>query len=136
MTEAAAMRDPHPEPQTLLTTDCTCVQPTAMGGSQSSMDLAVVSPPVGSVDDALKSFHPLVQRWFAGRLGEASAPQRQGWPPIREGRNVLIAAPTGSGKTLAAFLACIDQLFRQALEGRPWNQERRLHGPPPKPPVN
>ncbi len=126
------MRDPHPKPQTLLTTDCTCVQPKGMGGSQSSMDLAVVSPPVGSVDDALKSFHPLVQRWFAGRLGEASAPQRQGWPPIREGRNVLIAAPTGSGKTLAAFLACIDQLFREALEGRLEDQTRVLYVSPLK----
>jgi ATP-dependent Lhr-like helicase len=30
---------------------------------------------------------------------------------------VLIAAPTGSGKTLAAFLAAIDDLVRQALDG-------------------
>src|SRR5260370_9302823 len=108
MREAAAMRDPHPKPQTLLTTDCTCVQPKGMGGSQSSMDLAVVSPPVGSVDDALKSFHPLVQRWFAGRLGEASAPQRQGWPPIREGGNVLIAAPPRADTTPPASLPCTD----------------------------
>ena len=33
------------------------------------------------------------------------------------GRNTLIAAPTGSGKTLAAFLAAIDGLVRQGLEG-------------------
>ena len=31
---------------------------------------------------------------------------------------MLIAAPTGSGKTLAAFLAAIDSLVRQGLEGR------------------
>ena len=29
----------------------------------------------------------------------------------------MIAAPTGSGKTLAAFLACIDRLLRDALDG-------------------
>ena len=31
---------------------------------------------------------------------------------------MLVAAPTGSGKTLAAFLAAIDGLVRQGLEGR------------------
>ncbi len=31
---------------------------------------------------------------------------------------MLIAAPTGSGKTLAAFLAAIDALIREGLEGR------------------
>ena len=61
----------------------------------------------------LSSFHPVVQRWFAERLGEPTAPQREGWPLIREGRNVLIAAPTGSGKTLAAFLSAIDSLLQQ-----------------------
>ncbi|HXX92256.1 MAG TPA: DEAD/DEAH box helicase, partial [Planctomycetota bacterium] len=61
----------------------------------------------------LDPFHPAVGRWFQSRLGEPTPPQRQGWPPIREGRNVLIAAPTGSGKTLAAFLSAIDALFRQ-----------------------
>jgi ATP-dependent Lhr-like helicase len=30
---------------------------------------------------------------------------------------VLVAAPTGSGKTLAAFLAAIDDLIRQGVEG-------------------
>jgi ATP-dependent Lhr-like helicase len=61
----------------------------------------------------LASFHPAIQRWFAERLGEPTAPQREGWPAIREGRNTLIAAPTGSGKTLAAFLSAIDSLIRQ-----------------------
>ena len=59
----------------------------------------------------LSSFHPAIGRWFAGRLGEPSAPQREGWPLIRAGQHVLIAAPTGSGKTLAAFLSAIDALF-------------------------
>ncbi len=59
------------------------------------------------------ALHPAVQRWFQDRLGEPTPPQREGWPPIREGRNTLIAAPTGSGKTLAAFLSSIDALIRQ-----------------------
>ena len=49
-------------------------------------------------------FHPVVARWFAERLGEPTAAQRQGWEAIRAGRHTLISAPTGSGKTLAAFL--------------------------------
>jgi ATP-dependent helicase Lhr and Lhr-like helicase len=61
----------------------------------------------------LPAFHPAVRRWFADRLGEPTAPQREGWPLIQDGGNVLIAAPTGSGKTLAAFLSAIDSLFRQ-----------------------
>jgi len=61
----------------------------------------------------LEAFHPAVARWFAARLGEPTPPQRDGWPAIREGKNVLIAAPTGSGKTLAAFLWAIDRLVRQ-----------------------
>jgi ATP-dependent Lhr-like helicase len=61
----------------------------------------------------LETFHPAVRRWFAEKFGEPTPPQRDGWPLIREGRNVLIAAPTGSGKTLAAFLSSIDVLFRQ-----------------------
>ncbi|MBC8067835.1 MAG: DEAD/DEAH box helicase, partial [Deltaproteobacteria bacterium] len=60
---------------------------------------------------ALVDFHPAVQRWFRERLGEPSAPQQQGWPRIRSGSNVLIAAPTGAGKTLAGFLAAIDALM-------------------------
>lgn len=58
-------------------------------------------------------FHPAIQRWFGARLGEPTAPQRDGWPPIRAGRHTLIAAPTGSGKTLAAFLSALDALIRQ-----------------------
>jgi ATP-dependent Lhr-like helicase len=61
----------------------------------------------------LDAFHPAVARWFRERLGEPTPPQREGWPLIRSGRNVLIAAPTGSGKTLAAFLSAIDGLIRQ-----------------------
>src|SRR5712664_1307816 len=96
-----------------LTPDCTCVQSKGMAGPQLRLDLPALARVPAGVDQALGGFHPLVQRWFAERPGEASAPQREGWPAIREGKNVLIAAPTGSGKTLAAFLACLDELFRQ-----------------------
>ncbi len=69
-------------------------------------------PPAGT------GFHPLLEAWFAECFGEATAPQREGWPAVASGEDVLIAAPTGSGKTLAAFLTAIDGLFRQAIAGR------------------
>ncbi len=75
------------------------------------------SPGTDGGADGLSPFHPLVQRWFSSRLGSPSAPQLQGWPPILEGRDVLLAASTGSGKTLAAFLVALDRLFRRALDG-------------------
>lgn len=65
----------------------------------------------------LSTFDPLVAEWFATRFGQPTEPQREGWPRIREGRDVLIAAPTGSGKTLAAFLIAIDGLVRRARLG-------------------
>ena len=63
-------------------------------------------------------FHPVVRGWFESRFEQPTPPQQKGWPSIRGGRNTLIAAPTGSGKTLAAFLAAIDSLFRQAIDGQ------------------
>ena len=66
--------------------------------------------------DALDAFHPLVAGWFRERFGAPTEPQRDGWPWIGAGHDVLIAAPTGSGKTLAAFLACMDSLVRRGLE--------------------
>src|SRR5687767_15153762 len=65
----------------------------------------------------LDRFHPLIAGWFTSRFGEPTKPQREGWPHIAAGGDTLIAAPTGSGKTLAAFLSCLDQLLRRALEG-------------------
>jgi ATP-dependent Lhr-like helicase len=62
-------------------------------------------------------FHPAVEAWFRGAFGSPTPAQREAWPAIKSGRNVLIAAPTGSGKTLAAFLAAIDDLVRQGLDG-------------------
>src|SRR3954454_22831475 len=61
-------------------------------------------------------FHPAVADWFARSFGAPTPAQQEAWPAIKDGKNVLIAAPTGSGKTLAAFLAAIDTLVRQGLE--------------------
>src|SRR5216117_2426299 len=65
----------------------------------------------------LSGFHPVIERWFGARFAEPTEPQRGAWPVIHAGRNALIAAPTGSGKTFAAFLAAIDSLLRQGLDG-------------------
>ena len=64
------------------------------------------------------TFHPVIQRWFAGRFAGPTEPQALGWPEIAAGKHTLIAAPTGSGKTLTAFLAVIDRLFREGAAGR------------------
>jgi ATP-dependent helicase Lhr and Lhr-like helicase len=64
-----------------------------------------------------KLFHPAVANWFAGRFAAPTPAQAKAWPAIKSGHHTLIAAPTGSGKTLAAFLAAIDSLIRQGLDG-------------------
>ncbi|MBK5293016.1 MAG: DEAD/DEAH box helicase [Acidobacteriia bacterium] len=65
----------------------------------------------------LSSLHPLVAAWFESTFAGATEPQRQAWPLIHAGHDVLISAPTGHGKTLAAFLICLDGLVRQACAG-------------------
>src|ERR1700751_290402 len=62
-------------------------------------------------------FHPAVAAWFERSFAAPTAAQAQAWPAFQAGRHVLIGAPTGSGKTLAAFLAAIDGLVRQGLDG-------------------
>src|SRR5262245_30375056 len=71
--------------------------------------------PVHSTDsaDPLHLFLPPVRQWFQTSLGEPTPAQRLGWPSSSAGKHTLILAPTGSGKTLAAFLACLDQLWRE-----------------------
>src|SRR4051812_12066865 len=66
---------------------------------------------------SLPLFHPIVADWFVEQFGSATEAQAQSWPSIAGGDHSLLAAPTGSGKTLAAFLASVDSLFRQAVDG-------------------
>src|SRR5260370_16096242 len=61
--------------------------------------------------------HPAVATWFADCFTTPTPAQAKGWAAIKAGQHRLIAAPTGSGKTLAAFLAAIDSLIRQGLDG-------------------
>src|SRR5213593_5810 len=65
----------------------------------------------------LSGFHPAIARWFETRFRDPTEPQRRAWPVVAAGGDALIAAPTGSGKTFAAFLAAIDSLLRQGLDG-------------------
>jgi len=85
-----------------------------------------------AVPSSLAWAHPLVQEWFVKRFGTPTEPQEQGWPHILAGRTTLISAPTGSGKTLAAFLACIDQLVRKALNGELQDRTEVLYVSPLK----
>lgn len=64
---------------------------------------------------ALDLFHPAVAQWFGQRFATVTAAQARAWPLIHAGQSMLLAAPTGSGKTLSAFLAVLDELFRQGL---------------------
>ncbi len=78
----------------------------------------------------LTRFHPLVATWFCERLGAPTAAQEGAWEAIGRGDDVLVAAPTGSGKTLAAFLHCLDELVRAALEGPLPAETRALYVSP------
>jgi ATP-dependent Lhr-like helicase len=75
--------------------------------------------------DALSSFHPAVAAWFTRTFDAPTPAQVAAWPAIQSGAATLVAAPTGSGKTFAAFLAAIDQLVKEGLEG-PLPDETRI----------
>jgi ATP-dependent Lhr-like helicase len=96
------------------------------------------NPPVSSSSTRspgiapLDGFHPAVAAWFAGRFPAPTDAQIQAWPAIRSGRHVLVSAPTGSGKTLTAFLAGIDALVRDGLEGRLQDATRIVYVSPLK----
>src|SRR5438477_12414087 len=77
-------------------------------------------------------FHPAVARWFEAKFGSPTEPQERGWPAIQSGGHTLIAAPTGSGKTLAAFLASLDELFRESLAGTLKEETRVIYVSPLK----
>ena len=86
--------------------------PERWAGHQDLFDL-LSSPSVNPTH----FFHPAVAEWFEGSFAAPTAAQAEAWPAIQAGRHTLIAAPTGSGKTLAAFLAAIDTLVRQGVNG-------------------
>jgi len=73
----------------------------------------------------LNSFHPAVAAWFSRTFDAPTEAQIHAWPALAAGKHVLVAAPTGSGKTFAAFLAAIDQLVKEGLEG-PLPDETRV----------
>ncbi len=75
--------------------------------------------------NALDSFHPAVAAWFSRTFDAPTPAQERAWPALRSGQHVLVAAPTGSGKTFAAFLAAIDQLVKEGMEG-PLPDETRI----------
>src|SRR3989440_2871913 len=77
-------------------------------------------------------FHPAVAAWFERSFAAPTAAQAQAWPAFQAGRHVLVAAPTGSGKTLAAFLAAIDGLVRQGVEGPLANETQVVYVSPLK----
>ena len=62
-------------------------------------------------------FHPAVSEWFTQAFGSPTPVQQQAWEQIAQRQHTLIAAPTGSGKTLAGFLAVINDLVEQGLNG-------------------
>src|SRR6266700_4678577 len=76
--------------------------------------------------------HPAVATWFETKFGSPTEPQERGWPVIQSGQHTLISAPTGSGKTLAAFLATLDQLFREGANGNLPAETRVLYVSPLK----
>src|SRR6202171_3512990 len=75
--------------------------------------------------NALDTFHPAVAAWFSRTFDAPTPAQERAWPALQSGQHVLVAAPTGSGKTFAAFLAAIDQLVKEGLQG-PLPDETRI----------
>ncbi len=86
----------------------------------------------GKIPAVLSLLDPLIREWFEERFGEPTSPQREGWPRILEGQDVLISAPTGSGKTLAAFLVSLDELIREARSGSLPDETRVVYVSPLK----
>src|SRR5512145_694412 len=111
------------------------LQARALAPAVGSGDRGIVlMPPAassGSMTPA-SAFHPAVAAWFERSFAAPTAAQAQAWPALQAGRHVLIAAPTGSGKTLAAFLAAIDALVRQGLEGELADQTQVVYVSPLK----
>jgi ATP-dependent helicase Lhr and Lhr-like helicase len=116
-TRCGAIYVPRPAPsasrgdKTLLRNSVSASSLAARPGADARLAAAAAGSIVGRL------FHSAVASWFADSFAEPTPAQAEAWPAIKAGRHTLIAAPTGSGKTLAAFLAAIDELVRQGLEG-------------------
>jgi ATP-dependent Lhr-like helicase len=81
-------------------------------------DDVVDDEPDGAVAGVVRDFHPAVRAWFTRRFPAGpTAPQREAWPRIATGRDVLVASPTGTGKTLTGFLVAIDAAYRAHRAG-------------------
>ena len=69
--------------------------------------------------DCLRLFTEPTRAWFEHAFTSPTEVQREAWPAIHAGGNVLAIAPTGSGKTLTAFLAAIDRLMARGAGAEP-----------------
>src|SRR3990172_334841 len=115
----------------------TGAQPPSAGSGRSLTGRArepvlSLSKDVPSHLDPPSSFHPVIHTWFRRRFKAPTDAQVAGWPLIRSGRDVVIAAPTGSGKTFAAFLAGVDDLLKEAEAGEVRTETQIVHVPPLK----
>ncbi|MEC7712714.1 MAG: ATP-dependent helicase, partial [Candidatus Thermoplasmatota archaeon] len=77
-----------------------------------------------SKEEILKSFEPLVRKWFNERFNDLTPPQAMAVPLIKNKENVLVSSPTGSGKTLTAFLSILNDFFKKYRKG---NFEEGVH---------
>lgn len=81
--------------------------------------LSHAPPIIEHMCEGLAAFSEPTRVWFQRAFDEPTEAQREAWPAIRSGGNVLVVAPTGSGKTLAAFLFAIDRLMASGADSRP-----------------
>ena len=77
-----------------------------------------------SKGEILKSFEPIVRKWFNERFNDLTPPQAMAVPLIKNKENVLVSSPTGSGKTLTAFLSILNDFFKKYRKG---NFEEGVH---------
>ncbi len=71
-----------------------------------------------SKEDSLESLNVFVRKWFEGKYGGPTPPQRYSFKLIKENRSMLITAPTGSGKTFSAFMGILSGLMNMSMEGK------------------
>ena len=64
-----------------------------------------------SKGEILKTFEPIVRKWFNERFNDLTPPQAMAVPLIKNKENVLVSSPTGSGKTLTAFLSILNDVL-------------------------